>query len=177
MSPSSENKLRDTASRTEIESKPVGEQPTAVPEMSPVQQQAEKAGRLRGGCIPCPVRSSFLVYNSRLRNGRIVYMLLLHSHTFPHLTERLRKEFNCTTSTPHDPFLSFYYRGLLPWWIVPLYFSLLCCGLASFFRVTSFHIVQCEPSVHKPLSHLVVSQVIGLFELSRLHRAFFRVYP
>lgn len=60
MSPRAENVTQDVHSQVETESKAVEKQPTAVPDMTSAQHEpAEKADRLRGGCIPCPVRASF----------------------------------------------------------------------------------------------------------------------
>ena len=88
MSLPTENAVRKAPANMETESKAVGKQPTAVPDMSPAQQPAKKAGRLRGGCIPCPVRSSF-AFSLRFGLRSVHPVLPLHPHTLLlHLTSR-----------------------------------------------------------------------------------------
>lgn len=88
MSLPTENSVRKAPANMETESKAVGKQPTAVPDMSPAQQPAKKAGRLRGGCIPCPVRSSF-AFSLRFGLRSVHPVLPLHPHTLLlHLTSR-----------------------------------------------------------------------------------------
>ena len=52
-----ENVTQNVRVHMEMDAKTVDKQPTAVPDITPTgKQPAEKADRLRGGCIPCPVR-------------------------------------------------------------------------------------------------------------------------
>ena len=86
--PVTEHTTQDLQARTEMEAKVVDKQPTAVPNITPTNQPAEKAAadRLRGGCIPCPVRPLLLVCGSNLRNVHPVWMLYLRPHTLLRLT-------------------------------------------------------------------------------------------
>ncbi|KAF9644417.1 hypothetical protein BDM02DRAFT_3131771 [Thelephora ganbajun] len=52
------NVIQDAHARMGMEGKTVNKQPTVVPNMTSVQQPTERADRLRGGCISCPVRPS-----------------------------------------------------------------------------------------------------------------------
>lgn len=53
MSPLAENAIQNFHSQVETEPKAVDKQPIAAPNMTPAQQPAEEADRLRGGCLPC----------------------------------------------------------------------------------------------------------------------------
>ena len=72
MSPPAEIAIQDVHGQVETDTKAVDKQPTAVPNMTSAQKPAEKADRLRGGCIPCPVRSSF-VFGLRFISEKCTY--------------------------------------------------------------------------------------------------------
>jgi len=89
MSPPTETATQNAHARVETDNKTVNKQPTAAPNITPTQQSAEKADRLRGGCIPvpCPVRPHF-IFGLRLglRTVHVGWMLLLYPHPLLHLT-------------------------------------------------------------------------------------------
>lgn len=103
MSPPTENTIRNVYPPVEMESKGVDRQPTAVPKMTPAQEPAEKADRLRGGCIPCPVRS-YCVFGSRSRFKSHAYDRVDAAAAFPYLAASdeplLHKRLKRTTK-PH----------------------------------------------------------------------------
>jgi len=101
-----ENVTPNSHALTEMEAKPVNKQPTAVPDITPTgKQPAGKADRLRGGCIPCPVRLSPLAYGSTFMLHP-VWMFSLRPHTLLHLTNRGTTR-GSSSLFPHPPHESF----------------------------------------------------------------------